>query len=256
MKIKLIVLFTLATLVAKAQDTIPELITDRPDQTESAAVVPLGALQLETGFIVEVDENEYFDLKNTTYNTTLLRYGLFENFELRMGLAYIEQEYTGYGTIIHSGLTPLYTGFKIKISEERGWMPEMAFLGSLTLPVTAADEYKPDNAAPAMRFAFAHTLSEHFSLGYNLGAEWSGESALPYYYYSMALGMSFGERTGMFVETYGYIPEGEEILPMLDAGLTYLLRHNLQFDISGGIGLKEDVPDYFVSAGLSLRIPR
>lgn len=256
MKIKLIVLFTLATLVAKAQDTIPELITDRPDQTESAAVVPLGALQIETGYILEVDENQYFDLKSTTFNTTLLRYGLLDNFELRMGLAFLEQEYTGFGTNINSGLTPLYTGFKIKISNEQGWIPEMAFLGSLTLPVTAGDDFKPEYAAPAMRFAFAHTLSDHFSFGYNLGAEWSGESALPYYYYSIALGMSFGEHTGMFVETYGYVPEGEEIMPMMDAGLTYLLRDNLQFDISGGIGLNDDAPDYFISAGLSFRIPR
>ncbi|QQS35781.1 MAG: hypothetical protein IPM56_16290 [Ignavibacteriales bacterium] len=33
-----------------SQDTVPELVTDRPDKTESASIVPVGWLQIETGF--------------------------------------------------------------------------------------------------------------------------------------------------------------------------------------------------------------
>ena len=36
------------TGVASAQS--PDLVTDRPDQTESAAVVPHGLVQVETGY--------------------------------------------------------------------------------------------------------------------------------------------------------------------------------------------------------------
>ncbi|MGM0551500.1 MAG: transporter [Bacteroidota bacterium] len=259
MKTKLLLFFLVATMVANAQDTPSELITDRPDQTESARVVPLKALQIETGLILENYDTEYITIKNTTYNTTLLRYGLMANFELRLGLSYLSQErtYTNPNYKVNeSGLSPLYTGFKVELLEEKGWLPQLAFLGSLTLPATAAEAFKPDHVAPGMRFAFAHTLTEQLSLGYNLGAEWDGHSAAPYYFYSLVLGIGIGDHMGLFLETYGYKPEGEEIEPLIDAGFTFLLRNNLQFDISGGLGLKHSVPDNFLSVGVTYRMPR
>ena len=74
------------TLFAKAQEaTTPDLITDRPDATEAPTVVPTGSLQVETGgFYTSFEEN---DIKQEvfTYNTTLLRYGILDNLELRLG---------------------------------------------------------------------------------------------------------------------------------------------------------------------------
>ena len=259
MKTKLVLFFLVATVLAKAQDTPSELVTDRPDQSESAKVVPLKALQIETGLILETYDAEYITIKNTTYNTTLLRYGLLEDFELRLGLSYVSQERTytnGIDKVTSSGMSPLHTGFKVELFEEKGWLPQLAFLGSLLVPATAAEAFKPDYLAPGMRFAFAHTLTDQLSLGYNLGAEWDGDSAAPYYFYSLVVGIGVGDHMALFLETYGYKPDGEQIQPLVDAGLTFLLRNNLQFDISGGLGLKDNVPDNFLSVGLTYRMPR
>jgi len=76
-----------------------QIETDRPDFTESPNTVPQGALQIETGFILEhdaaivvypfpgtaIEERTY---RNTTLNTSLLRFGLFENLELRFNYAW------------------------------------------------------------------------------------------------------------------------------------------------------------------------
>jgi hypothetical protein len=51
MKLKFILILTITTIYAKAQNEAPELITDRPDQTESSTVVPHKSLQIETGFV-------------------------------------------------------------------------------------------------------------------------------------------------------------------------------------------------------------
>ena len=48
-KIGLPLLMILLSLPILAQEERPELITDRPDATESPSVVPQGALQIETG---------------------------------------------------------------------------------------------------------------------------------------------------------------------------------------------------------------
>ena len=154
-----------------------------------------------------------------------------------------------------SGFSPLYTGFKVNIAEESGWKPEIAFLGGIALPFTAKKDYKPSNVAADMRFAFTHTLSDRFSLGYNLGAEWDGDSAGPLYFYSLALGMGLTENLSIFAESYGLLNPKGEPENMLDAGFTYLLLDNLQVDLSGGIGLNENAMDNFISVGLTLRIP-
>ncbi len=258
MKISLILLLFLASLFLKAQDSVPELITDRPDQTESSSVVPHKSLQIETGFILETRETDVINQNNFAYNTTLLRYGLFDNFELRLGLEYLgeneEIKASGAETRI-SGLSPVYAGFKVKIADEDGIKPEIAFLGGLVLPFTATEEFKPEYTSANVRFSFSHTLSDKLSLGYNLGAEWDGESAIPGYFYSLALGIGLTDHIGMFVEGYGLIPEEGEAEHLFDAGFTFLLLPTFQLDLSGGLGLNDYAIDNFISVGLTYRIP-
>lgn len=238
--------------------TTSELITDRPDQTESSTAVPFKYLQIETGFLLENKSTNLLQYKSYVFNSTLLRYGLLHNFELRLGLEYLgdrtenkHQDTTGKIT----GFGPLYTGFKVKIADEDSWRPEIAILGGLVLPFTAKKDYKPTNVSADLRLAFSHTLSDRFSLGYNLGAEWDGESASPFYFYSLALGIGITNNLSMFAESYGLLnPEGKPE-NLVDAGFTYLVLRNLQLDLSGGIGLNDQAIDNFISFGLTLRIP-
>ncbi|MBD3328000.1 transporter [Candidatus Peregrinibacteria bacterium] len=247
------------SLLSKAQDKVPELITDRPDQTESSSVVPHKSLQIETGFVMENNETDFIEQKSFAYNTTLLRYGLLENFELRLGMEYLGEKLSIKNTDTTNtifGFSPIYTGFKIKIADEDGWRPEIAFLGGLVLPFTADKDFKPDYSAANIRFSFAHTLSDKFSIGYNLGAEWDGETAIPAYFYSVALGIGLTDKLGMFVEGYGLLPEEVDSENLFDAGFTYLLFPNFQLDLSGGIGLNDNAVDNFLSFGLTYRLPK
>jgi hypothetical protein len=256
MKTKFIFIVMTFFISLKAQENLPALITDRPDQTESSTVVPYRSLQVETGFVIEKNETDLFQQKSYTYNSTLLRYGILENFELRLGFEYLGEEMdlkSIDSSSSVSGMGPLYTGFKVKIAEEQGWKPEMAFLGGLVLPFSADENFKPKHSAANIRFSFAHTLSERFSLGYNAGAEWDGETAVPGYFYSLVLGVGVLENLGMFLESYGLAPEEGKAGHLLDAGFTYLVSPNFQLDLSGGGGLNDVVIDHFLSFGLTYR---
>lgn len=258
MRATLIFLFIAFSLIVEAQDKTPVLITDRPDQTESSTVVPFQSLQIETGFVMENSETSFIDQVSFAYNTTLLRYGLLENFELRLGLEYLgektEIKNTGTTSTL-SGLSPIYAGFKVKIADEDGCKPEVAFLGGLFLPFTANKDFKPEYSAANIRFAFSHTLSDRFSLGYNLGAEWDGDTAVPGYFYSIALGIGLSDKVGMFVEGFGILPEEGDSEHLIDAGFTFLVLPNFQLDISCGIGLNDNAIDNFLSFGLTYRLP-
>ena len=168
--ISLIICLLAVWITGWSQKEVPELVTDRPDQTESSAVVPLRSLQVETGLVLTGDKTDLAEFRSFRYNTTLLRYGLFKNFELRAGLEYLNESEKLLDTGDMSSLTgfsPLYLGFKTRITEERGWLPEIAFLGGVSLPFTALKDFRALHPAAIMRFAFAHTLSERFSFGYN-----------------------------------------------------------------------------------------
>lgn len=61
-----------------------ELVTDRPDQTESSVTVPKGSLQIESGFLLGYSEENRFSTRDLLLPTTLFRIGLTNNLELRI----------------------------------------------------------------------------------------------------------------------------------------------------------------------------
>ena len=74
-----------------AQTTKPEIVTDRPDQTEAPSLVPTGGIQVELGTAIETDVIENTKVTNYTYATALVKYGINKNFELRLISEYLGQ---------------------------------------------------------------------------------------------------------------------------------------------------------------------
>jgi hypothetical protein len=245
-------------LYAQEEDQLGALITDRPDATESPTAVPKGFLQVETGAFYESFEDNGIKNENYTYNTTLVRYGLLKNLELRLGWDFVEGQTKVNGTAldnITSGFNPLLFGFKTTIAKENGCMPEIGFLGHLYLPFTAGSDYKPDTTGVDFRFSFAHTLSEKSSIAYNLGAAWRDDSPEAAYLYTLAYGYSITNQLGAYAELYGDFPENSKANHLWDVGLTYLVSNNVQLDATVGSSFTEG-QDILISAGVSFRIPK
>ncbi len=250
--------FVLFIFVLKAQDSNPPaLITDRPDQTESAAIVPKGHLQIETGFVFEGDEANKIKTENLALFTTLFRYGINKNYELRLGSAFLQHsDKPEQGEEVStSGMAPVFAGIKLKMLEEEGLVPEMAFMATVEIPGSGHEDFSPEYLASDLRFAIGYTLTDRLGLGINLGGRWNGSDPQPAGVYSLVLGYGISDKMSAFVESYGFLPQDESPDHRLDAGLTFLLMPNLQIDASGGIGLSEISPDYFINAGISWRIP-
>jgi hypothetical protein len=225
-----------------AQESI---VTDRPDQTESSLTVPHKSFQLEMGGLYMFDEPG-----NGGWGGVLLRYGLFEGFELRMATAYGSYPDSA-GTI--QGLNPVEIGFKTYITQEKGCLPEIAFIGALLIPGLASSNRDIKYPAPVMKVAASHTLSPAFSLGYNLSAYWDGEGPVPVWSYTLALGASITDEIGCYIEPYAFFRSGEPPQHLINGGFTYKVTPLVQLDVSGGAGLNAPAPDGFVSLGFSFR---
>jgi hypothetical protein len=252
-----------------------ELVTDRPDQTESAVVVQPGHVQVETGATFTSDDGDTVE-----YPTTLVRIGLDGRVELRLGLP-------GWTSELDGDSSPAFgdaeVGAKVRLWNEHGLRPEAALLFGVSVPV-GSDAVSTKNLDPAFRLSFAHTLSERVSLGYNVGVAWettedetaqglrikqlypqfqweekeADTDTLASFEYTAALGIGLTDRLSAFIEVFGDAPLNAhgDTAHSLDGGFTYLLRPNVQLDLSAGVGLNDAADDWFVGAGVSFRLPR
>ena len=134
-------------------------------------------------------------------------------------------------------------------------LPSPSFIGNLSIPKFASEDHKATYYATAFRFTMQHTLSKDLALGYNLGARWDGESPEPEFVYTLTTGYSISERWSTYIEVYGFAPQRSSAEHSFDGGFSYLFQQNLSMDISGGFGLTDNAPDYFMALGFSFRLP-
>jgi len=241
----------LCVLPASAND---ELVTDRPDQTESAVVVPRRSLQVETGITLERDD----DVEILAVPGTLVRYGLSHRFELRLawpGWVQVED-----GSESTDGLADPEVGMKLALASR----PELALLAHVSLPVGDEEVGAPD-PAPSMRLSAAHELTERLGFGWNAGIETGSQQLdegrtrlLARWVYTAAMGFDLSDTWGAFLEVFGDLPASDPspAAHSMDGGITWLLSPRLQLDLAAGIGLNADAADRFATAGLSIRLPR
>ena len=252
-----IALFT-SILFTFAQETedVGAIVTDRPDATEASSTVGKGTLQIETGGIFESFEESNVKSESYTYNTMLVRYGLLDNLELRLGWNFIESATKVNGNKLDnvaSGLSPLLLGVKLDIAEEKDGMPEVALIGHVFPIFSASTDFRPETTGIDFRFSLSHTLSEKSSIGYNIGAQWGNDSPEAAGIYTVAYGYSLSDKFGFYAELYGDLPEDSSANHYWDAGFTYLANKDLQFDIYGGTSITEG-QDLLLGIGLSYRI--
>lgn len=239
-------IFNMSIAKGFSQD-LPPIQTDRPDQTECPFIVPKHYLQVENGLPFEITN------ACSTQNflpTILVRYGINDHFEIRLVTEYhIENSEKGN----FSDFNPVLIGFKTQFLKEKGWIPTTSFIGHISVLNSPSQNLNTRIHAPEFRFTMQHTLSNKQSLSYNIGAEWNGETAEPTYIYTLTTGYSFTEKLSSYIECYGFVPQIEKPDHRFDFGFVYLLTPNHQFDMSSGIGLSKNSPNYFVSFGYSFR---
>ena len=222
---------------------------DRPDQTETPAIVPKGYLQAENGFLMEKSDgaNSIF-----TYPSCLWKYGINNRLELRI-ITEITELKNKVNKNSEIGLMPVTIGFKTNLWKEKGVIPHTSFIGHLTSANIGTKHLRTTFAAPSFRFLMAHNITPTFSISYNLGAEWSGETPEETYLYTFAVGLSATEKLGMYAELYGFAPRSSKAWHGFDGGFTYLINNNIMIDLSAGYGITKNAPDHYIAFGFSYR---
>jgi hypothetical protein len=243
-----------------AQET-RELVTDRPDATESAVTVPKGSVQMEFGATWGLERSSDARLGLFEAPGVLTRVGWFERLEVRLAWpGWAESVLEGTG-IRHraAGLADPEIGAKWNVL--RHDLADIGLIAHVTLPI-GHEDVSARGPDPSLVLSVAHPLGSRASFGWNAGYEVTtvGRAAgdrrrLGRWSYSGSVAMDVAERWGTFIEAFGSVP-GSEPTPamhLLQGGVTWRPTPLIQFDVAAGGGLNAAAPDRVVTTGVSFR---
>lgn len=233
------------------------LISDRPDFTESSTVVGLGVLQIESGYTYTFDNDGTSRTIGHTYPETLFRYGILANWlEFRFGTSYSSFDIDGSRT---RGADDIYTGFKIGLTAQQGWRPEMALVPQMTVP-SGSRATTSGEVLPGLNWLYGWDLSERISTAgstqFNRALDGATNASYTEWAQSWTVGFGLTEKLGGYTEYFGIYPAGADtarVQHYFNGGFTYSFSNDIQWDIRGGKGLNDSADDYFVGTGLVLR---
>lgn len=262
-----------------SDDQNDTIVTDRPSFTEASSTVGRGRIQLEAGYTF-IHDNEGGTQRNFhSYPEMLWRIGMFADwFELRIAWNHANERLrTGGVSTTATGAEDLLLGVKLGLTEQKGVRPEMALIIQGTVP-TGADAFSTDEVQPGVSLLYSwEVIKDFLTIGGQTMANRAvaGDDTLfgalagidptvsPRHSYiefsqSLTTGWSLTDRLGAFFEWFAFFPHSSidpTVKPQyfLDAGFTYLITNNFQYDIRAGYGLNRAADDFFAGTGFAVR---
>jgi hypothetical protein len=234
-------------LCAPAAVSAQELITDRPDFTESAVTVPAGLRQLEGGYTFarsgQVDTH--------TLGELLLRIGLSRRLEFRGELNSHVWQQTPEAT--GSEFADPGIGMKLAIANPEYGSSLLGATAGLIVGTSIPVE-RSRSLQPEAKLLLAWELTERASFSSNLNAARLRDERGGYWETSASASVSLAlaERVGVYLEAYGFAAAGREDPAYLNGGVTLLLTPELQLDLRAGARIDRGNERFF-GAGLAHR---
>lgn len=239
-----------------------ELSTDRPDQTESPYTVDAGHWQLEMDLIHYTRDRDGTSRRQDWSVAPLnLKLGLTHRLDLQLMVdpyvaTRIEDRATGTVAKV-SGFGDVTTRLKINFWGNDGGPTAFAMMPFVKWPLSASDIRNGETEGGVI-----------FILGFELPAGWGSAVMTELDFVSDGAGgretewintITFAHdltaRLGGYVEfvaVTGTAP-GFKWQGQLDAGLTYAVNANTQFDFGCNFGITRSAPDYQPFIGISRR---
>lgn len=243
------------------------LVTDRPDFTESTDAVPYGHFQLEMGYTFTYDREQTDRVHSHTAPEGLLRLGMLENFELRIGWDGYQWSENLFETQTRAGRSvrreewtqdsiDMSLGLKYKFLEQDGLLPHFGVIAEVSVP-SGSGEASSGDVDPTVVLLWAYDLADGLSVAGNvgLGVPTDPEERFFQTTGSLSFAVALTDRLGAYVEYFGFYPNTarSDCAHSFNGGFTYLITENFQVDIRAGMGLNEEADDFFTGAGFAWR---
>lgn len=245
---------------ARNEEVEGTIETDRPDFTAADTLVPKGWAQLESGYQFTYTQSGERVKNQYSAPQLNLRLGLTEWVELRTLWSGFQttaerNEITG-ARHLESTLFNLQTGFKWKISDEGGWIPQSALITTLFLPTSGHPG--EDKVSPMIDFIYGWQIAEKLRLCGSTGMIFAdhGDVHKTEFYQSLVCEQTWTESFSTYFEWYATQNDSYYRLASghnMDGGFTFRPRKNIQFDWRAGFPVGSADDSFFTGVGFSAR---
>ena len=227
-----------------------EIVTDRPDITESAIVVPKASLQVENGITWTNNRSN----SALAICQTLLRLGIRDHTELRLVLPAYVQSISGAHD--SSGISDIAVGFKRQLGPLPGGI-DVSLIVATSLP-TGGSVQTTHRADPFFKIPWSRELGEGWSIGGMASLFWPTEEGRRNLTWepTFVVEREITRSLDAFIEYGGDYPQRGGSRQIIHFGTAYRINSTNQLDFHFGFGLSPATPRNFFAAGYSFRVDR
>jgi hypothetical protein len=246
------------------KELMREMSTDRPDKTESAYTVDAGHYQLETSFIDYAYDHrnpEGTDTRSDTLSVMPfnIKAGLLNNVDLQFVMDPYMREHTKEEGLVERkhGVGDIQTRLKVNFWGNDGGQTAFAAMPFVKFP-TNSDDLGNGNVESGLILPLAVSLPAEWSMGIMAEFDWNRNEAGDYYtdyIHSITFSHQIIGKLNGYVEFFSQFNQEENShwIGTIDAGLTYGLTDDIQFDLGLNTGISKAADDFNPFAGISIR---
>lgn len=222
----------------------------RPGQAIGAYTVGKKVFQIQTGLSYNQIKNGIDETK-TYLSNTVLRFGIFEKFELSGVVNWQSDNFKlNRNEEKSTGISNTQIGGRLNILERKGAIPAIGIQGRVLF--TSLDRnFKNQMVGSKFILSTGNKITDWFSLGTNWGVIWIGDNHGPKSFYIINFSFGLTEKIGAFAEIYGSF---NEFSVNYDFGFSYLINNDLQLDLSSGWQGNNEITNWFLDIGVSWRL--
>ncbi len=223
-----------------------EIVTDRPDVTESSTVVLKGSLQIENGLSWTSDHG----MQSVDFSESLLRVGILANTELR----FVVPDY-----VRSAGRMPFGTGFEdlaILIKQQLGPLPgdvDLSVILAVSLP-SGGQGISGGEYDPFIKLPWSKDLSRGWSIGGMQSIFWNTEhSRNEVWEPTLFIEKQIAKPLDAFLEYVGDYARWGESKQLAHIGAAFKVNATNRLDFHFGFALNRAAPNRLFSIGYSVR---
>jgi hypothetical protein len=252
--------------------------TDRPDFTDSPFSVGKGVTVWESGYTFRQIHDAETHLNRRTVPEMLLRYGLTDEFELRIrwnGYVILDEHHlpTGMSNTLFGGDDPILF-FKWELLQQDVWRPMVTVLSGTSIPAGTRG-VSANQLQPHINVVVGWGIRRWLYFKASTGVDWiksttpsleNPTSASPFfrmvrdntnvYHNSASLLFQASQHVGGFVEWFSFASTGAQdnrAVHYFDTGLYFYVTPNVQLDVRIGKRLSTEVNEVITGTGFSVR---
>lgn len=207
---------------------------------EPSSVVDKYILQVEMEAQYALQKEGIEKIVTWCLPNSLFRYGLFKDVELQLNSPLIKEQFYVNDNLVNNTnrFTYIQTGASVNLWEQRNVIPEAAFMARIIIPVQKEEQF--NKVGEIIAFNFSNSISEKFSLNYNIGFVRSCDNTNQGYY-DVNLMCCLNQKNHLFIEIFSDFDAKSVSSHTINLGGGYAINKNVCFDMSMANGLNRNL---------------